>query len=205
LSIQSYSQILAQIAVFLPETVPDSVIITGQLYMNNEFISTWPISNNYENWNYSDDPFNNQQEFYSDSIYYAGIEIQYNTGTDFTIAVDTSSYHNFSAESIIRINNEWSTPDFVPLIKLVYNPEEINESDLKEKIKVYPNPASDILYLKNNTYKDVEILDLSGKNIYTISCVDKDHLDISFLPNGYYFLRFINDQEIISTKIEVIK
>ena len=57
---------------------------------------------------------------------------------------------------------------------------------------IYPNPSSDELYIRSKSIiNDIVIFDLSGKRIHSFSIKDsvsKIRLDISELPQGFYFV-----------------
>jgi hypothetical protein len=89
------------------------------------------------------------------------------------------------------------------LFKNVYilNPLTTNESSwLKDQIIVYPNPANNFLFLKNNTsintVKRVRILDINGKVIFTENFSSR--INISQLTKGVYFLTLLlkNEEEL---------
>ena len=64
----------------------------------------------------------------------------------------------------------------------------------KESVKIYPNPTADYVFLKlNSTVKleTAEIFDLSGKLI-SQSKITEDKLDLRFLNQGIYLLKFKN-------------
>ncbi|MCD4792474.1 MAG: C10 family peptidase [Bacteroidales bacterium] len=76
------------------------------------------------------------------------------------------------------------------------------ENDL---ITVYPNPVKDILYVKmsNNIQAvTIEISDIAGKQLDKITIDSNDSMiDVSDLPNGFYFFKFNFDKETIVKKI----
>lgn len=70
-----------------------------------------------------------------------------------------------------------------------------------EKISVYPNPASDLIFLKNvESLEKLEIYDLIGnlKGVYF-----QEIVDISTYSNGVYLLKLIS--ESTTTLIKVVK
>lgn len=52
----------------------------------------------------------------------------------------------------------------------------------------YPNPASDILFLKNPLNQTAVITDIQGAKIMEVAAVSSQ-IDLSHLPKGVYFLR----------------
>ncbi len=58
------------------------------------------------------------------------------------------------------------------------------------EIKLYPNPAKDILYLKSNEKNlNVQIFDISGRIVLSNTINGSDPINISSLKNGLYFLQ----------------
>ena len=76
---------------------------------------------------------------------------------------------------------------------------------INDDIKLYPNPAGDQLNVVFNTdvnVKNIAIYNLIGKmqNVYRVNG-NNAGLDISSLPAGVYFVRFIDDQGgVIATR-----
>lgn len=90
----------------------------------------------------------------------------------------------------------------------VENPDTFINDDFN----VYPNPANQTVYfdrnsgLMNDEYT-VQLFNLSGQ--VTLSSITSlsNHLDVSNVPNGIYFIRFTNldNQQIITKKIIISK
>jgi len=73
----------------------------------------------------------------------------------------------------------------------------ISDNSLSD-IRIYPNPASDVLYLQsNNTIQEVIVTNVLGENVSVIS--NKNKLIITELMDGLYILRIkdVNDQESV--------
>lgn len=71
----------------------------------------------------------------------------------------------------------------------------VSNSFSTKKIKVYPNPAKEILYLQNCKSSKIEILDLSGKAICDFGIVTSESIDISSLRSGIYILKSTQNQK----------
>ena len=66
-----------------------------------------------------------------------------------------------------------------------------NSSDIKfenNEIEIYPNPADDIIYFNNLLNSEVILYDILG-NIIVKEYVNSNHLNISKLKNGIYFIK----------------
>ncbi|HJY14092.1 MAG TPA: T9SS type A sorting domain-containing protein, partial [Flavobacterium sp.] len=83
-----------------------------------------------------------------------------------------------------------------------------NETDVNklESIKIYPNPAKDILNIElpaNIKNFSLEINDMSGKLISTHG--NESKINVSKLPNGVYLCTIKSDGETITKKIIIDK
>jgi len=68
------------------------------------------------------------------------------------------------------------------------------EFSVLDEIKVYPNPALDLLYLESkNTISTVTILDLNGSEIYQkpVDCLLKTNIEIQTLASGMYLIQVL--------------
>lgn len=75
------------------------------------------------------------------------------------------------------------------------------------KIQIYPNPTSNILYIKSdllNEKYDLQLKNIEGKSMYDSSFENKSEINFSLLPSGIYFLTFTN-KEFKSTTQKIIK
>jgi len=62
-----------------------------------------------------------------------------------------------------------------------------------ESYRIYPNPTSGIMYVYRTraTNENAEIIDVLGKKIINVKLINKqDILNLDFLENGVYFLKF---------------
>jgi len=78
----------------------------------------------------------------------------------------------------------------------------INSKDA-EAIKVYPNPTSNILYLKNlDNTTSLELIGLDGKvHVNMVDITSETSLDLSTINNGVYILKIKSNNRIESIKI----
>ncbi len=77
-------------------------------------------------------------------------------------------------------------------IHLAFTSTGIDENNQNSKILLYPNPANDNIFIEvsgNEKENPVEILDLSGRLIFSLKIYNKQNIDISSLKNGIYFCR----------------
>ena len=78
----------------------------------------------------------------------------------------------------------------------------IADYDNNKTIKVYPNPAKDILTIETNFNKDqrFEVINLIGQTIFTASINKKTTINTSAFANGVYILKLYTDKEIVTRK-----
>ena len=63
------------------------------------------------------------------------------------------------------------------------------------EIILYPNPARDMISVETNVASDLQIVDLSGKTMFSyVGCSEKCNIDVSDLKPGVYFCRIINNK-----------
>jgi hypothetical protein len=80
----------------------------------------------------------------------------------------------------------------------------VNGSDRGNTVRVFPNPATNALYIdpedKDIEYT-VELFEVSGSTLMVRQSKGKDRMDISSLPNGLYFVRLVSEEGVQITKI----
>lgn len=66
---------------------------------------------------------------------------------------------------------------------------------LDGRIKLYPNPASDVIFI-DEAYKvtNFELIDLTGKQVINTQLNGKQTVSVSHLPTGTYVARMFNEQ-----------
>ncbi|MDB4438823.1 M4 family metallopeptidase [bacterium] len=90
-------------------------------------------------------------------------------------------------------------------IKL-YDKTKYNPNTFEGGYSIFPNPTTDIVRIANadnNKLFDVDIFNAIGQRVYEQkSILNQDWIDLSYLPEGVYFVRLVESGEIISsTKI----
>ena len=197
---------LAYLALYLPEEVPTTVGMTAKVYCANRLIDTAQFNMLIQNppeWIYSNMFAGYEDILYPDSVYYVGVEFTYPVGSSFKISTDTAVYHNFSAETVARIGGNWTTLNFIPVMKLICDPEGIPEKKYVGP-KVFPNPAKGTLFVDNVMGSIVEIYDLAGKLLLTDNRSGASRkLDITSLTSGVYLIRIINNGSVDCRKFVV--
>ena len=83
----------------------------------------------------------------------------------------------------------------------------LTEKEVFEKPFLFPNPASEVLFLSNTTSSiNVELYDVFGNIIIqkTFENYDEKKLSIDKLAKGYYFAKLYSDKELIRTQKIII-
>ena len=87
----------------------------------------------------------------------------------------------------------------------IQNSVGINDVNDNSKIKIFPNPAKDVVTIEtSDVLKEVaiEICDMNGRVLMNKQIKDKDtHINISNLPNGMYFVKLLMDTGIVVRKL----
>jgi photosystem II stability/assembly factor-like uncharacterized protein len=74
--------------------------------------------------------------------------------------------------------------------------------DIQSKIKVFPNPANEILFIELEENATLEIINIQGQIVDSNSLIEKvNNLDISNLGSGVYTLRIKTDRGIAMRKL----
>lgn len=71
------------------------------------------------------------------------------------------------------------------------------ESNIRDRIIIYPNPSSQILKISGDENLEVAIFDLKGKLVLT---TNKKEININGLSNGVYVVRLSSDDKIVTTE-----
>jgi hypothetical protein len=115
------------------------------------------------------------------------------------------NFINFATEGGVDNSNEnvdelifyaTGNGDYLALDAFTWGPEVLSSNNFdveKNKVKIYPNPSSDIItvsgLLKDENYKIFNIL---GSEIYSEILSNNEKINIQNLTNGLYFLKFEN-------------
>lgn len=142
--------------------------------------------------------------------YFIGIQQQLSTGL--VVGFDRNSKNNGNLVYNSGTNWEVSGIDGAVMIRPVFGrtippPTGINElKEIADKIKVYPNPATQFLFIENESgyQANFKLLNALGQPVLQGFCESsKTEINLSELPNGIYFLsihsgeRSLRQQKIV--------
>jgi len=79
-------------------------------------------------------------------------------------------------------------------------------SNILEFVSIYPNPANEILNIKNAENSDIEIYDLLGRVILSKSNISlNEQINVSRLTTGTYIIKITNNNQVKTEKFIVNK
>jgi len=121
-----------------------------------------------------------------------------------TISVTTAfnAHSCVISDNVVKLDNN-NIPIYRPVWLYMLNseiPTEIFDTKEKDNILIYPNPATNLLTIKNAKANSiVTIYDLTGKQL--INCkLQNEQINISELPNGFYTIKINSDNLETVTK-----
>lgn len=86
---------------------------------------------------------------------------------------------------------------------VVQGPSSVEELSADEMISIYPNPATEVLYLNYNLslIDEISVYNLLGKPLLSFSPLNgTQSIDVSGLPNGPYYLVLKSGNDILKSK-----
>lgn len=82
----------------------------------------------------------------------------------------------------------------------------IDEVTKENNIVIFPNPAQNILNIQGiNTSANIDIIDLTGRKVFSTKYESQHPIDISSLQNGTYIVRVITNKMIKNEKLIIVK
>jgi len=110
----------------------------------------------------------------------------------------SGGFKTIDGDSIVKIA-KWTGGDYVDTCGAIIGVEEINVND---EFKIYPNPATNILTLQTNApdKADYAIYDISGRLMQSGSFVLSKTLDVAGFAEGVYFIRVETESGVLSKK-----
>jgi len=125
-------------------------------------------------------------------------ELRIEPGT-YNVSAKLEGYDEVITEGVV-VNSETITEniDFVIEEEIINSVDEIDYND----IKLYPNPANNILNITAPTGSDIYIYNLIGGLVYQAKSKSTIHsVNIGHLPKGTYIVRIIKNENITTRKV----
>jgi hypothetical protein len=82
------------------------------------------------------------------------------------------------------------------------------ENEIQNYVSIYPNPASNILFIENKSSKEINYIIYNSygeKEKYGISSIANIEIDLSALSSGIYYIQCILNNKSITKKIIIIR
>lgn len=77
-------------------------------------------------------------------------------------------------------------------------------TEVKNQVKIYPNPANNVVSIEADNINNVSIIDVTGRIVKAIDKnTDKLIIDISEIPTGNYFVRIMTENDVVVKKLIV--
>jgi len=111
-------------------------------------------------------------------------------------------------------NNVWNTKFTVQTnkegcelsgtMRFTYSDVGIITPQKKEKIKVYPNPATNTFFVECDDFNTAKLYDMLGREMLSQNGNNKTEINISHLPNGIYIVALFSEGKLMGNS-KIIK
>jgi N-acetylmuramoyl-L-alanine amidase len=140
-------------------------------------------------------------------------EGEYEEGTQVFISATPSQNYLFvhwtdEDENIINTNDffSYTIPGSDVTFTAHFSSTVTVEDESIEGARIYPNPASDKLYVSDNPagIREIVLFNISGEKVLTLIGT-RNSIDVSHLPEGLYLVRLTSFEQILYHKIQIIR
>jgi uncharacterized protein len=132
---------------------------------------------------------------------YPRYDCNLNNGLQLYVAGDT----NVATNTVLL---DISHPSYLelPVTDSTVSVQDIS-ADESVNVEVYPNPATDVVYLfTKNHLRKVELCDVSGKIVFAVNGLQPaSGIDVSKYPSGIYFLKAFTGESVTVRKIAIMR
>lgn len=107
--------------------------------------------------------------------------------------VNTGTQMNLGLSNVQRINKNAQVANLnggTAVLNLESNPVGLSQNNKETAVAVYPNPARDSFTVRSSTMGQLNVIDLSGRTIFSANINGKVEVDSKNLQNGVYILEF---------------
>ena len=124
---------------------------------------------------------------------------------------ETQVINNFGTDgcffrlSATDINHAWAV-GYGGLFKLDLGTVDVkNESSEDKIIRLYPNPATDIVHVyTENEVEKIQLVNISGQIVFEQKKMGREtDLDISVFESGIYFVKVFSNNNVITRKLVI--
>jgi hypothetical protein len=119
--------------------------------------------------------------------------------TDYSINNGKITFNTSGSYSITMTNPAiLSHPDYPAKVIATINVGTVGLHDnFVSKIKIYPNPTCDKLFIECENLSTITLYDLLGKEVLNKNISGKSEININHLPKGIYNARIISEDKVV--------
>ena len=107
---------------------------------------------------------------------------------------------------LVDQNSSGQVPESVTDLIVCQNNTGLNESSLKESVRLYPNPANTLVTIQASQFwlgATIQVIDVMGKDIITLKDWNEETLDVSNLHSGSYIIELKTSEQTIQKRLVV--
>ena len=107
---------------------------------------------------------------------------------------------------LVNQNSSGQVPESVTDLIVCQNNTGLNESSLKESVRLYPNPANALVTIQASQFwlgATIQVIDAMGKDIITVKDWNGETLDVSNLHSGLYIIELNTSEQSIQKRLVV--
>ena len=107
---------------------------------------------------------------------------------------------------LVNQNSSGQVPESVTDLIVCQNNTGLNESSLKESVRLYPNPANAMVTIQASQFwlgATIQVIDAMGKDIMTVKDWNGETLDVSNLHSGLYIIELNTSEQSIQKRLVV--
>ncbi len=127
-------------------------------------------------------------------VYHLGGNWDLGARNGFSGAMTDLRFYNYGL-SVEEING-------VMMELLLANSVDYTETN---RYSVYPNPASDVLFINNSDNVEVSVIDNVGRTLINTRLIDANQISVSSLKSGVYYVKVVGEKASEIHKIMIVK
>jgi len=107
---------------------------------------------------------------------------------------------------LVNQNSSGQVPESVTDLIVCQNNTGLNESSLKESVRLYPNPANALVTIQASQFwlgATIQVIDAMGKDIITVKDWNGETLDVSNLHSGLYIIELNTSEQSMQKRLIV--
>lgn len=121
---------------------------------------------------------------------------------------DHSFPHDYQNSVNLSVNGTWYyTSSGVPAFTLNFDHAVgVNSHEAQADVSIYPNPANTEIHVDNADGATIEVYNLMGQNVMTVENANKfNTVNVEALAAGTYIVKVINNKQVKTQKINIVK